>query len=220
LRAKLTPSYPVGCKRPLLSREWFPALTLPNVSVETSPITEFTTSGLRTADGVEHQVDTVVYGTGFRAADYLSGIEVSGRSGRRLDDDWRDGAEAYLGTLVPGYPNLFVLYGPNTNGVTSIIYILEAQAKYVGRLLDRIGAEPMSTVEVRRQVHERYNAEIQAAMAGSVWLADCNNYYRHPNGKVVTQFPYRGAEFADRLENIDLDDYDLSHVGDRVGALR
>lgn len=219
LRAKLTPSYPVGCKRPLLSREWFPALTLPHVSVETSPITGFTSRGLRTADGIEHCVDTVIYGTGFRAADYLAGIEVTGRSGRRLHDDWRDGAEAYLGTLVPGYPNLFVLYGPNTNGVTSIIYILEAQARYVGRLLDRIGEQ--GTVEVKQHVHERYNAEIQSAMAGSVWLANCNNYYRHPNGKVVTQFPYSGAVFADRLEKLDLDDYDVSpEVGTQVGAMR
>jgi len=196
-------------------------LTLPQVSVVTSPIAEFTPDGLRTVDGVEHPVDTVIYGTGFRAADYLSGIEVVGRSGRLLRDDWRDGAEAYLGTLVPGYPNLFVLYGPNTNGVTSIIYILEAQAQYVGRLLDQVGRRTMQAVEVKQRVHARYNAEIQSAMAGSVWLADCNNYYRHPNGKVVTQFPYSGAVFAERLENLDIDDYDVTpRAGARIEALQ
>jgi cation diffusion facilitator CzcD-associated flavoprotein CzcO len=221
LRAKLTPCYPVGCKRPLLSRTWFPTFTRPNVTLETSPIVEFTEDGLRTADGVEHVVDTVVYGTGFKAANYLGSLDVHGRSGTRLRDDWRDGAEAYLGTLIPGYPNLFTLYGPNTNGVTSIIYVLEAQAQYIARLLGEMGGRGLHTVEVRREVHDRYNAEIQSAMEGTVWLANCNNYYRHPNGKVVTQFPYSGKVFAERLGNIDLDDYDMApRVGDRQEALR
>ena len=140
LRAKLTPSYPVGCKRPLQSRAWFPTFARPNVTLETSPIVEFTERGLLTADGVEHEVDTVIYGTGFHAADYLCSLEVYGTGGRRLRDDWSDGPEAYLGTMVPGYPNLFTLYGPNTNGVTSIIYILEAQAEFVRRTLDRMAA--------------------------------------------------------------------------------
>ena len=220
LRAKLTPSYPVGCKRPLLSRTWFPTLTRPNVTLETSPIVEFTEDGLRTADSVEHVVDTVIYGTGFKAANYLGSLDVHGRSGTRLRDDWRDGAEAYLGTLIPGYPNLFTLYGPNTNGVTSIIYVLEAQARYTCRLLGEMGGRGLHTIEVRREVHDRYNAEIQSAMAGTVWLANCNNYYRHPNGKVVTQFPYSGKAFAERLANIDLDDYEMApRVGDRQEVL-
>ena len=130
LRAKLTPSYPVGCKRPLQSRAWFPTFARPNVTLETSAIAEFTEGGLRTADGAHHEFDTVIYGTGFHAADYLRSLDVYGTGGRRLRDDWVDGAEAYLGTVVPGYPNLFTLYGPNTNGVTSIIYILEAQAEF------------------------------------------------------------------------------------------
>lgn len=215
LRAKLTPSYPVGCKRPLLSRTWFPTFTRQNVTLETSPIVEFTERGLRTADGAEHLVDTVVYGTGFKAASYLGSLDVHGRAGARLHDDWRDGAEAYLGTAIPGYPNLFTLYGPNTNGVTSIIYILEAQTRYVGGLLEAMSQRGLDTVEVRRDVHDAYNAEIQSAMDGTVWLANCNNYYRHPNGKVVTQFPYSGKVFAQRLAEVRLDHY---HVTPRVGA--
>lgn len=217
LRAKLTPSYPVGCKRPLLSRTWFPTFTLPNVTLETSPIVEFTENGLRTADGAEHVVETVIYGTGFKAADYLSSLDVYGSSGMRLRDEWRDGAEAYLGTVVPGYPNLFTLYGPNTNGVTSIIYIVEAQAGYVGRMLDVMGERGWRTIEVKRDVHDAYNAEIQAAMEGTVWMANCNNYYRHANGKVVTQFPYSGKTFADRLADVDLDDY---HCAPRIETPR
>lgn len=208
LRAKLTPSYPVGCKRPLQSRNWFPTFARPNVMLETSPIVEFTDQGLRTANGTEHEVDTVIYGTGFRAADYLLSLDVYGTSGRRLRDDWRDGAEAYLGTVVPGYPNLFTLYGPNTNGVTSIIYVLEAQAEFVRRILDDMATAAVRAVDVRRETHDAYNAEIQRAMQGTVWLANCNSYYRHPNGKVVTQFPYSGTRFVEMLARVGLDEFD------------
>jgi cyclohexanone monooxygenase len=207
LRAKLTPSYPVGCKRPLTSRAWFPTFALPNVTLETSPIVEFTERGLRTADGSEHEVDTVIYGTGFRAVDFLGSLDVYGRGGRRLHDDWADGAEAYLGTVVPGYPNLFTLYGPNTNGVTSIIYILEAQSEFVRRMLDDMRRRQTRAVEIKQHLHDAYNAEIQDALASTVWVANCNNYFRHPNGKVVTQFPYNGQTFAQRLAQVQLDDF-------------
>ena len=205
LRTKLTPSYPVGCKRPLQSRAWFPTFALPNVRLETSPIVEFTERGLRTADGVEHEVDTVIYGTGFHAADYLRSLDVYGTEGRRLRDDWRDGAEAYLGTVVPGYPNLFTLYGPNTNGVTSIIYILEAQTEFVRRTLDEMTLRRVQAIDVKRDVHDAYNDDIQRAMQDTVWLANCNNYYRHQNGKVVTQFPYSGTTFVSMLGQVGLD---------------
>ena len=213
LRSKLTPPYPVGCKRPLLSRDWLPSLTLPNVTVETSPIACFTPTGLRTADGVDHPVDTVIYGTGFRAADYLSSLQVHGRAGALLSEDWRDGAEAYLGTTVPGYPNLFTLYGPNTNGVTSIIYILEAQSAYVRKMLDQMSEHRLRSVEVRRDVHDRYNVDIQSAMDGTVWMGNCNNYYRHRSGKVVTQFPYSGKAFADLVDSVRLDDFHVVPAG-------
>jgi cyclohexanone monooxygenase len=208
LRAKLTPTYPVGCKRPLQSRAWFPTFALPNVTLETSPIVEFSERGLRTADGVEHEVDTVIYGTGFHAADYLRSLDVYGTQGRRLRDDWRDGAEAYLGTVVPGYPNLFTLYGPNTNGVTSIIYILEAQAEFVRRTLDAMNVRRVQAIDINRGIHDEYNADIQRAMQDTVWLANCNNYYRHPNGKIVTQFPYSGTTFVAMLARVELDAFD------------
>jgi cyclohexanone monooxygenase len=214
LRAKLLPDYPVGCKRPLQSRAWFPTFALPNVSLETSPIAAFTERGLRTVDGVEHQVDTVIYGTGFKAAEYLCSLDVYGARGRRLHDDWADGPEAYLGTAVPGYPNLFTLYGPNTNGVTSIIYIVEAQAEFVRRLLDHMVDQAIDAVDVDGEVHDAFNAEIQDAMIGTVWMANCNNYFRHPNGKVVTQFPYSGKTFARMLSEVRWDVFE-----GRVGAL-
>jgi cyclohexanone monooxygenase len=207
LRAKLTPDYPVGCKRPLQSRRWFPTFALPNVTLECSPVEEFTERGLRTGSGAEYEFDTVIYGTGFKAADYLGSLDVYGTGGRRLRDDWRDGAEAYLGTAVPGYPNLFTLYGPNTNGVTSIIYVLEAQAEFVCRVLDHMVAHSIATVEVDRDVHDAFNDEVQRAMIGTVWMANCNNYFRHPSGKIVTQFPYSGLTFARRLQEVGMHEF-------------
>ena len=148
LRAKLTPDYPVGCKRPLMSRDWYPTFALPNVSLETTAIAEMTERGVRTAEGVEHRVDTIIYGTGFKAADYLASIDVYGTGGRHLRDDWSDGAEAYLGTLIAGYPNFFTLYGPNTNGVNSIIYIHEAQTTFIRHILDVMDGRGARTIEV------------------------------------------------------------------------
>jgi cyclohexanone monooxygenase len=209
LRAKLTPTYPVGCKRPLMSREWYPTFALPHVRLETSAIAELTERGVRTVDGVEHRVDTVIYGTGFTAAEYLTSIDVYGSGGRHLRDDWSDGAEAYLGTLVAGYPNFFMLYGPNTNGVNSIIYIHEAQTTFIRHLLDAMGGRGAHTIEVTPTAQRRYNDEIQAAMVGKVWLANCNSYFRHPSGKVVTQLPYSGRTFFERTRELAESDYEL-----------
>jgi cyclohexanone monooxygenase len=203
LRAKLTPTYPVGCKRPLISREWFPALTRDNVRLVTEPIVEITEAGVRTADGEEHPADTIIYGTGFRANEYLSTVDIHGRDGHRLRDDWRDGAEAYLGLSVPGYPNLFLLYGPNTNGVNSIIFMHEAQARYIVSALRTMTRHRYRAVEVRARVSDRYNRRIQAAMAGTVWTAGCDNYFRTPNGKVVTQLPYSGGRYWLRTRMFD-----------------
>jgi cation diffusion facilitator CzcD-associated flavoprotein CzcO len=206
LRAKLTPDYPAGCKRPLMSRDWYPTFALPNVSLETTAIAELTERGVRTVDGVEHRVDTVIYGTGFKAADYLASIDVYGTGGRHLRDEWTGGAEAYLGTLIAGYPNFFTLYGPNTNGVNSILYIHEAQTTFIRHVLDVMGGRGARTIEVRSEAQRRYNDEIQAAMAGKVWLA-CTNYFRHPSGKVVTQLPYSGRTFFERTRTLVPDDY-------------
>jgi cation diffusion facilitator CzcD-associated flavoprotein CzcO len=153
-----------------MSREWYPTFALPHVKLETTAIAEVTERGVRTVDGVEHCVDTIIYGTGFKAADYLSSIDVYGAGDRHLRDDWSDGAEAYLGTLVAGYPNFFMLYGPNTNGVNSIIYIHEAQTTFIRHILDVMASGGARSIEVTAAAQRRYNDEIQTAMAGKVWL--------------------------------------------------
>jgi cation diffusion facilitator CzcD-associated flavoprotein CzcO len=210
LRAKLTPDYPVGCKRPLMSRAWFPTLTRPNVRLVDEPILEITETGLRTEDGEHHEVDTIIFGTGFRAHEYLRTVDIIGRDGRRLHDDWAQGAEAYLGMTVPGYPNLFLLYGPNTNGVNSILFMHEAQVHHVMAALRTMARLRASAVDVKRSVFERYNRRIQAAMAGTVWLAGCHNYFVAPSGKVVTQLPYSGGRYWLRTRVFPVWKYRLS----------
>jgi cyclohexanone monooxygenase len=195
LQARLTPDYPVGCKRPLVSRQWFPTLTRPDVRLVTEPIVEITETGPRTADGEVHEVDTIVYGTGFKASEFLSTLEVIGKDGRRLHDDWRDGAEAYLGLSVAGYPNLFLLYGPNTNGVNSVIFFHEVQTRHVMGALRTMRRWSLGAVDVRPGVMARYNRRIQAGLQGTVWMAGCRNYFTAASGKVVTQLPFSGGRY-------------------------
>ena len=193
LREALTPDYPVGCKRPLMSRQWYPTLIRPNVRLVTEPITSITEHGLVTADGEHHRADTIIYGTGFRASEFLATVDVVGSGGRHLHDEWRDGAEAYLGLSVAGFPNFFMLYGPNTNGVNSILFFHEAQSHYVMTALSAMHRFGIGAVDVRRRVSAGYNRRLQAAMQGTVWLAGCTNYFRAPSGKVVTQLPHSGG---------------------------
>ena len=209
LAAALTPDYPVGCKRPLMSRDWYPALTRPNVRLVTEPITEITETGVVTADGEQHRVDTIIYGTGFVANEFLTTIDVIGQGGRHLHDTWKDGAEAYLGLSVAGYPNFFMLYGPNTNGVNSILFFHEAQSHYVMSALSTMRRLGIGAVDVRRRAMTTYNRRIQNAMEGTVWLAGCTNYFTNASGKVVTQLPFSGGRYWLRTRYFPLWNYRL-----------
>jgi cation diffusion facilitator CzcD-associated flavoprotein CzcO len=208
LRAKLTPGYPAGCKRILFSNDFYPAVTKPNVQVETSEITEITPNGIRTADGVEHEVDTIIYGTGFSTTDMLAPMTVRGVGGRDLRTEaWADGAKAYLGITVPGFPNMFLMYGPNTNlGAGSIIFMLERQARYIAQVVRHL--RPGSYVDVRPEVAERFDEEIQRRLTGTVWTS-CGNWYRDGNGRVVTNWPGLVSEYHRRTREADLADYHL-----------
>lgn len=209
LRAALTPDYAIGCKRLLPSNTWFPTLTRPDVELVTDPIDRVTKSGVRTADGREREVDTIILGTGFRATEYLAAVDVYGRDGRRLRDDWADGAEAYLGMTVSGYPNLFVMYGPNTNqGGGSILFVLEAQAHYITRAVRTLARRGVAALEVRASAQRRFNDRLQQAMDGTVWL-DCHSYFRAPNGRVTTQWPYPARRYWWETRRLRTRDYDL-----------
>ena len=196
LRRRLTPDHPVGCKRLVFSSDYLSALTQPHVEVLSSPARSLRTRSLVTDDGSERDVDVVVCATGYAAADYLGEIDVTGEGGARLHDVWRDGAHAYLGMAVPAFPNFFMLYGPNTNvGSNSVIFVLEAQARYVVRVLRYLRRTGNSYVAVRPAAMADFLAKIDQWMQGTVWTTRCSNYFRAANGRVVTQWPRSARAF-------------------------
>ncbi|GAA4532443.1 flavin-containing monooxygenase [Mycobacterium paraffinicum] len=196
LRRKLTPTHPLGCKRLVFSSDYLTALSRPNVEVLTSPARYLRARSLVTEDGTEREVDVVVCATGYAAADYLGELDVSGEGGTTLREAWRDGAHAYLGMAVPGFPNFFMLYGPNTNvGSNSVIFMLEAQARYIVRALKHLRRRGKTYIAVRPAALADFLAKIDRWMVGTVWTTQCSNYFRAPNGRVVTQWPRSARSF-------------------------
>jgi cyclohexanone monooxygenase len=196
LRAKLTPDHPLGCKRLVFAADYLSTLTQPHVEVVSSPARSLRARSLVTEDGSELDVDVVLCATGYAATDYLGQIEVVGEGGRSLHDTWHDGAFAYMGMTVPGFPNFFMLYGPNTNvGSNSVIFVLEAQAHYIVRALKHLRRTHGRYVAVRAQAMADFLADIDRWMAGTVWTTRCSNYFRAPNGRVVTQWPRSARAF-------------------------
>ncbi|MBW8486717.1 flavin-containing monooxygenase [Actinomadura parmotrematis] len=197
LRARLVPDYPMGCKRILISDDYYPALTRPNVEVVTEPIARLTEGAVVTADGAEHPADVVVYATGFASTDFLAPMRITGRGGRDLNDAWRGGAAAHLGITVHGFPNLFLLYGPYTNlGHNSIIYMLESQHRYVLGCLAAMRRAGLDWIEVRAEAQAAFDRDMQDRLHGTVWEAGCTSWYKTENGKVTNNWP--GFTFAYR----------------------
>ena len=193
LRAKLTPDFPIGCKRILISDQWYPALARDNVEVVTEAVTEVTPGGVRTADGTERDVSVLVYGTGFRATEFLAPIEIIGRNGVRLQDRWREGATAYLGMAVPEFPNMFLLYGPSTNlGHNSVVYMIESQVRYIMRWLR---AARSGQVEVAEEALAGYEATMRRLLRRTAWEGGCTSWYMTADGRVVNNWPLRSYRY-------------------------
>lgn len=189
LRAKLTPDYPIGCKRILLSSEYLKTMTKANVELITAGIKRVTASGIETNDGVEHPVDAIIYGTGFAATEFLAPMRITGRNGVDLNDAWQKGAQAYLGMSVPNFPNFFMLYGPNTNlGHNSIVYMLESQIAHVLRCYQAMQATDSSTIEVDANRYQIFNKKIQQRLANTVWHG-CKSWYVDESGHNSTNWP-------------------------------
>src|SRR6476659_2145064 len=202
LRRKLAPDYPIGCKRLLFSNDWYPALDRDHVDVGTDRVTAIEPSGLRTADGRLHEADVIIWGTGFAATQFLAGIEVRGADGADLHEEWADGARAHLGLTVPGFPNLFCVYGPNTNlGGSSIIAMMEAQAGWIAQVVRRIADGRAQRVAVRPDAAEAYDREMQDRLSRSAW-AGCNSWYRD-GARITTNWPGRVQEYVDRTATVD-----------------
>ncbi|NMI01133.1 NAD(P)/FAD-dependent oxidoreductase [Pseudonocardia sp. K10HN5] len=208
LREKLRPDYPIGCKRLLISSEYLRTLARSHVDVVADPITEVTAGGIRTADGAEHPADVIILGTGFAANDFLAPMKVFGPDGRELSEQWRDGARAYLGITVPGFPNLFLLYGPNTNvGSGSVVHMLESQIHYVREALRQLAAGARS-LTVRPEAASEFDTEMQRRLAGSVWTS-CESWYRTASGRITNNWPGMMREYRRRTSRFDPADYEV-----------
>lgn len=211
LRAKLTPTFRMGCKRVLFSNDYYPALTRPHVEVVTDRIDAFTPDGITTADGLERPFDAVVFATGFEAADVRSSFSLRGRDGIDLNDAWRDGMEAYLGTSVTGFPNLFMLVGPNTGlGHSSMVHMIESQVAYVLDAIKTVRRENLQQVEVRPDAQRTYNDWLQLRLKRTVWNTGCQSWYVSRSGRNTTVWPGFTWEFRLRTRSFDAHRYVLT----------
>ncbi|SFO00761.1 Predicted flavoprotein CzcO associated with the cation diffusion facilitator CzcD [Geodermatophilus obscurus] len=212
LRARLTPDYAIGCKRVIVSDDYLRALTRPNVQVVASPVTEVRPHAVVAADGTEHEVDVVVYGTGFRVMDIPLAHRLTGREGRTLSEEWeRSGVQAHRGTTVAGFPNLFLLLGPNTVlGHTSVVIMIEAQIGYVVAALRAMRDARADALEVRRSAQDASNARLQAELTGTVWNAGgCRSWYRDEQGRNFTLWPTHTVTFMRLMRRFDAESYEL-----------
>jgi cation diffusion facilitator CzcD-associated flavoprotein CzcO len=211
LRAKLTPSYEIGCKRILPTNDWYPTLAKPNVEVLTEALAEVRPHSVVGSDGTEREVDTIVFGTGFHVTDIPIADLVRGREGRTLAEVWGGSPEAYKGAAVAGFPNLFLLVGPNTGlGHNSIVFMIESQVDYVGDALATMRSRGARRVEVHPQAQAAYNAEVQELTEGTVWVTGgCASYYIDRNGRNSSLWPTFTWPFRRRTREFDESAYAL-----------
>ena len=207
LRAKLTPDYPLGCKRLLVSDDYLPCFNQANVELVDTEIDDFTPAGIRTRDGAQRTFDCVVFATGFDVRNCLAPVAINGRQGRCLQDAWAAGPHAYHGVATPGFPNMFLLYGPNTNlGHSSIIFMLECQFRYITQCLAHIAATDGSAMEVRPEASESYNTGLQSKLRQTVWAADCGSWYGQ-DGKITANWSGSTTAFWAQMRRVRLRDF-------------
>jgi cation diffusion facilitator CzcD-associated flavoprotein CzcO len=211
LRRKLTPRDQLACKRIMLTDHWYPALAKPNVDLVTERIAEVTPAGIRTGDGAERGADAIVLATGFQTHGFVAPMGIAGEGGRTLEHEWAGAPRAYLGLSVPGFPNLFLLYGPNTNGgAGSVIYNVEAAMSHVLSALEELDRAGARRIEVRRDAADAFDRELRAALANTVWHSGCTNWYVDENGHDPNQWPWLWSTYRKRTARIEAGAYELS----------
>ncbi|MFF3574115.1 flavin-containing monooxygenase [Nocardia jiangxiensis] len=221
LRRQLTPDFRAGCKRLLMSSDYYPALQRDKCTLVTWPIAAISPQGIRTAEGIEHRFDCIVFATGFEVSKTGSPIPVTGRDGRVLADEWHRGAYAFKSVTVAGYPNLFLTFGPNSGpGHNSALVYMEAQIDYltdaIGLILDR----DLRALEVRRDRQDSYNARLQRRLTGTTWNSGCRSWYLTEDGFNATMYPGFGTQYARELARVDPDDFVLTPASRAPGERR
>ncbi|HEV8146325.1 MAG TPA: NAD(P)/FAD-dependent oxidoreductase [Bryobacteraceae bacterium] len=209
LRRKLTPDYPIGCKRILFSDDYYPALTRSNVTLETDAIERIAPQGVRMRNGAEHALEVLVYATGFETTTWQWSVKVTGAGGITLADAWKDGPESYLGITAAGFPNLFMLYGPNTNlGHNSITFMLERQSEYIVSALTGMQQRGLRAIEPSRAAQDRFNRETQAALSKTTWADPaCSSWYKNAAGRITQNWSSHTRDYAAATKEVKFDDY-------------
>jgi cation diffusion facilitator CzcD-associated flavoprotein CzcO len=212
LREKLTPHYRMGCKRVLISDNYYPALQQPNVDVVTDGIAEIKPHSIVTSDGTEREIDALILGTGFYVTDMPVANYVRGREGKTMSEVWQGSPQAYLGTTVTGFPNMFFLVGPNTGlGHNSIVFMIESQLNYMLDCLEQMEQRGADVVEVREEVQQAFNERIQKRLQGTVWNSGgCASWYLDENGRNTTIWPGFTWPFREQTRRFDPNDYELT----------
>ncbi|MGB2851596.1 MAG: NAD(P)/FAD-dependent oxidoreductase [Solirubrobacterales bacterium] len=208
LRARLTPDYTMGCKRILGSSTYYPALQAENSELITEAISEITAGSIRTADGSEREVDTIIFGTGFEVVDWPLGRVIEGRDGVLLNDAWGGTPEGYKGTTTTGFPNMFMLVGPNVGlGHNSVLFMIESQISYVLDALRQMSERRLQSVEVRAEEQRRFNERLQSKFTNTVWTSGCQSWYMNEEGRVHVLWPMSTVRFRLELARFDLAAY-------------
>lgn len=204
----LIPDYPPGCKRLLIADDWYPALLREDVEVVTSAVERITPTSVCTADGREFELDTLILGTGFQSTRFLTPLKITGAGGRDLNEVWDGGAVAYLGLSVAGFPNFFMLYGPNTNlGHNSILFMIEQQVDYVLSALEQLERRGSAAVEVTAAAMTAWDDEIQRRSADTVWAEGCHSWYKTDDGRITNNWIGHTTEYRHRMQSPDWDDW-------------
>lgn len=216
LRARLTPDYTIGCKRILISNDFYPALTRPNAELVTDGIAEVRPHSIVSTDGTERDVDAIIFGTGFHTTDLPIAGRIRGRLGHSLAETWSDGMQAYRGTTAHGFPNLFFVIGPNTGlGHTSMVFMIESQVSYILDALRTMDDRGLASVDVSAPVQDAYNAGLQEKMAGTVWTeGGCASWYLDARGRNSTLWPRFTFGFRALTRSFDVDNYRTERPSD------
>jgi cation diffusion facilitator CzcD-associated flavoprotein CzcO len=219
LLEKVRPDYEIGCKRILPSNKWYPALSKPNVDLVEGGVQEVRPNAVVGPDGVEREVDAIIFGTGFEVTDFPALKHVHGRDGSSLYEHWKGSPSAHLGCTIPGFPNFFLLLGPNTGlGHSSMVYMAESQIAYVMDALRTMDTEGAATIEVRDEAVRDYNAAIDRRMKGTVWSTGCQSWYLDDTGRNATLWPDWTWRFRQKTARFDADHYELETASERVAV--
>lgn len=214
LREKLVPEYEMGCKRILISDDFYPALNRDNVIVNTDGISHMDETGIVDSLGQHHDADVIVLATGFDLKKQMQSIELEGRDGRSLQELWAEEPAAFQGAMVPGFPNAYFVTGPNTGvGSTSVVYMIEAQIAYIIKCLAIAGRDKL--LEPTEEAHAEFNRGLQRDLSQTVWATDCSSWYKDEEGRISTLYPRAGRKFSREKRRLHLSDFDICQLSEQ-----